>query len=38
MHTLKSDLILFSAGIISVLSVVGFDSVGLTSLLAALFA
>lgn len=37
MHTLKSDLILFSAGIAAVLSVVGFEATGLTGLLATLF-
>ncbi len=37
MHTIKSDLILFSAGIVAVLGVIGVDSTGLPSLLAALF-
>jgi hypothetical protein len=37
MHTIKSDLILFSAGIVAVVSVIGVDSTGVSFLLAALF-
>jgi hypothetical protein len=36
MHTFKSDLILFSAGIAAVLSVVGFEATGLSGLVATL--
>ncbi len=38
MHTLKSDLILFSAGTAAVLGVLGLDATALPDLIMALFA
>ncbi len=38
MHTFKSDLFLFAAGVIAVVSVVGVDTTGLVNALHALFA
>lgn len=38
MHTFKSDLFLFAAGVAAVISVVGIDTAGIVSALHALFA